>query len=64
MLNKGVDEILFNPDGKAWGIKTGNEVRAAVALVPSSLVLLSKLSYPYLSFISSLFLIIGLNSST
>ena len=27
MLNKGVDEILFNEDGVAWGIKTDNEVR-------------------------------------
>lgn len=26
MLNKGVDEILFNADGSAWGIKTDNEV--------------------------------------
>ncbi len=26
MLNKGVDEILFNPDGTAWGVKTDNEV--------------------------------------
>jgi len=25
MLNKGVDEVLFE-NGKAWGIKTGNEV--------------------------------------
>ena len=29
MLNKGVDEILTGPDGKAWGIKTGNEVARA-----------------------------------
>ena len=26
MLNKGVDEILFDTTGKAWGIKTGDEV--------------------------------------
>jgi Rab GDP dissociation inhibitor len=26
MLNKGVDEILVNGDGVAWGVKTGNEV--------------------------------------
>ena len=26
MLNKGVDEILLNEDGVAWGIKTDNEV--------------------------------------
>lgn len=29
MLNKGVDEVLFE-NGKAWGIKTGNEVRICV----------------------------------
>jgi Rab GDP dissociation inhibitor len=27
MLNKGVDEILYNEEGVAWGIKTDNEVR-------------------------------------
>lgn len=32
MLNKGVDEVLYGPDGKAWGIKTGNEVRATFVL--------------------------------
>jgi hypothetical protein len=26
MLNKGVDEVLFDDNGVAWGIKTGNEV--------------------------------------
>jgi hypothetical protein len=25
-LIQGVDEVLFNEQGKAWGIKTGNEV--------------------------------------
>lgn len=30
MLNKGVDEILFDEAGKAWGIKTGNEVSFSV----------------------------------
>jgi Rab GDP dissociation inhibitor len=29
MLNKGIDEVLYKPDGKAWGVKTGNEVSAA-----------------------------------
>jgi Rab GDP dissociation inhibitor len=26
MLNKGVDEILFDSNGKAWGVKSENEV--------------------------------------
>ena len=26
MLNRSVDEILFDADGKAWGIRGGNEV--------------------------------------
>lgn len=26
MLNKGVDEVLFNEEGRAWGVKIGNEV--------------------------------------
>ena len=26
MLNKDIDEILFDNNGKAWGIKTGTEV--------------------------------------
>ena len=33
MLNKGVDEVLFDPSGKAWGIKTGNEVAKANLLI-------------------------------
>lgn len=33
MLNKGVDEILFDEAGKAWGIKTGNEVSFPVLLL-------------------------------
>ena len=32
MLNKGVDEILFE-DGKAWGVKTGNEVAKAAMII-------------------------------
>jgi len=32
MLNKGVDEVLYK-DGKAWGIKTGNEVAKAGIIV-------------------------------
>lgn len=27
MLNKGIDEILFDENGKAWGVKGDNEVR-------------------------------------
>lgn len=26
MLNKAVDEVLFNEQGKAWAIRAGNEV--------------------------------------
>lgn len=33
MLNKGVDEILFNELGKAWGIKTGNEIAKAPLII-------------------------------
>lgn len=33
MLNKGVDEVLFNEQGKAWGIKTGNEVAKAPLII-------------------------------
>eukprot|EP01036_Dinobryon_divergens_P023461 gene23463-31808_t len=33
MLNKGVDEILLNEDGVAWGIKTDNEVAKAPIIV-------------------------------
>jgi RAB protein geranylgeranyltransferase component A len=28
MLNKSVDEVLYDPSGRAWGVKTGNEVRS------------------------------------
>jgi RAB protein geranylgeranyltransferase component A len=28
MLNKGIDEVLFDSNGVAWGVKTGNEVRS------------------------------------
>lgn len=33
MLNKGVDEIMYGPDGAAWGIKTDNEVAKADIIV-------------------------------
>jgi Rab GDP dissociation inhibitor len=33
MLNKAPDEVLFGPDGKAWGIKAGNEVAKAAIVV-------------------------------
>mmetsp|Transcript_2506 Transcript_2506/g.3851 ORF Transcript_2506/g.3851 Transcript_2506/m.3851 type:complete len:466 (+) Transcript_2506:76-1473(+) len=33
MLNKGVDEVLFDEQGKAWGIKTGNEVAKAPQII-------------------------------
>jgi len=33
MLNKDVDEILFDSNGKAWGIKTGNEVAKAAQFI-------------------------------
>jgi Rab GDP dissociation inhibitor len=26
MLNQGIDEILFDNDGAAWGVKSGNQV--------------------------------------
>ncbi len=26
MLNQGIDEILFDKDGAAWGVKSGNQV--------------------------------------
>ena len=32
MLNKGVDEVLFE-GGKAWGVKTGNEVAKASMII-------------------------------
>ena len=32
MLNKPVDEVLFDDVGRAWGIKTGNEVMACLFL--------------------------------
>jgi len=33
MLNKGIDEVLFNEQGKAWGVKTGNEVAKAPLII-------------------------------
>jgi len=33
MLNKGVDEILFDDVGRAWGIKTDNEVAKASMII-------------------------------
>ena len=33
MLNKGVDEILVNAAGEAWGVKTDNEVAKAAIIV-------------------------------
>lgn len=33
MLNRGVDEVLFDDDGVAWGIKGGNEVAKATMLL-------------------------------
>lgn len=33
MLNKGVDEVLFNEQGKAYGIKTGNEIARAPIII-------------------------------
>lgn len=33
MLNKGVDEILFDDIGRAWGIRTGNEVAKAGMII-------------------------------
>ena len=33
MLNKGVDEVLFDSNGAAWGIKTGNEVAKAKLII-------------------------------
>ena len=33
MLNKGVDEVLFDASGAAWGIKTGNEVAKARLII-------------------------------
>jgi Rab GDP dissociation inhibitor len=33
MLNKGADEVLVNEQGKAWGIKTGNEVAKAPIVI-------------------------------
>ena len=33
MLNKPVDEVLFGPDGKAWGIKAGNEVAKGTQII-------------------------------
>jgi Rab GDP dissociation inhibitor len=33
MLNKGIDEVLFNDQGKAWGVKTGNEVAKAPIII-------------------------------
>jgi len=33
MLNKGIDEILFDENGKAWGVKGDNEVAKASIIV-------------------------------
>ena len=33
MLNKGVDRVLFNEGGVAWGIQTGNEVAKASLII-------------------------------
>jgi len=33
MLNKGVDDVLFDPSGTAWGIRTGNEVAKANLII-------------------------------
>ncbi|GLE04516.1 hypothetical protein PINS_up013471 [Pythium insidiosum] len=33
MLNRGVDEILFDDSGRAWGIRAGNEVAKAKLLI-------------------------------
>jgi len=33
MLNKGVDEVLINEQGKAWGIRTGNEIAKAPLII-------------------------------
>ncbi|KAJ0395975.1 hypothetical protein P43SY_008991 [Pythium insidiosum] len=33
MLNRGVDEILFDDSGKAWGIRAGNEVAKGKLLI-------------------------------
>ncbi|KAJ1440823.1 rab GDP dissociation inhibitor alpha putative [Ochromonadaceae sp. CCMP2298] len=33
MLNKGIDEVLFNSKGEAWGVKTGNEVAKAPIII-------------------------------
>lgn len=33
MLNKGIDEILFDESGKAWGVKAENEVAKANIIV-------------------------------
>eukprot|EP01038_Epipyxis_sp_PR26KG_P004247 gene4247-6026_t len=33
MLNKGIDEILFDDAGKAWGVKTDNEIAKASIIV-------------------------------
>lgn len=33
MLNKGVDEVLMNEQGKAYAIKTGNEMAKAPLII-------------------------------
>lgn len=33
MLNKGIDEILFDSNGKAWGVRGDNEVAKAGIIV-------------------------------
>jgi len=33
MLNKGIDEILYDSNGSAWGVKTGDEVAKAKLII-------------------------------
>jgi Rab GDP dissociation inhibitor len=33
MLNTNVDEVLFNEDGVAWGVRSGNEVAKATMII-------------------------------
>jgi Rab GDP dissociation inhibitor len=33
MLNKGIDEVLFNEDGVAWGVKVDNEIAKASIVI-------------------------------
>lgn len=32
-LTPGIDEVLYDADGKAWGVKTGNEIAKASIIV-------------------------------